>query len=94
MYMILWFMIAYCLLHCLVRCFIRQNKVKMIEMVFDLVERIEGNEPCPICLEEGSNVRLSCGHVFHKDCVNLWFHEQPTCPVCRHDYGGVILRIV
>lgn len=46
-----------------------------------------GNE-CSICLNEinvnGLHRELSCGHVFHPNCVDSWLLEcDATCPICR-----------
>lgn len=30
---------------------------------------------------------LSCGHVFHRQCLLLWFQSQNTCPLCRAEAG-------
>ncbi|ESN97514.1 hypothetical protein HELRODRAFT_137876, partial [Helobdella robusta] len=42
---------------------------------------------CPICLEpfqDGSFVfELQCGHVFHPQCIDEWFRNARSCPVCR-----------
>ena len=40
---------------------------------------------CVICLHDFSSplVRLSCGHVFHKDCIDNWYTYKYTCPICR-----------
>lgn len=47
---------------------------------------------CPICycdFEEGENVaKLNCGHIFHKNCIILWFDKKisaPECPICRRN---------
>jgi len=26
-----------------------------------------------------------CQHLFHKNCVDVWFQSNVRCPVCRHD---------
>lgn len=45
------------------------------------------DEECPICQDplEERVVRLPCDHYFHKPCINKWFTERNTCPICRKD---------
>jgi hypothetical protein len=43
---------------------------------------------CAVCLsdfEEEDDLRLlpGCKHVFHKDCIDVWFQSHSTCPLCR-----------
>ncbi|XP_064947698.1 RING-H2 finger protein ATL5-like [Musa acuminata AAA Group] len=43
---------------------------------------------CAVCLnelEEGEKMRAlpRCGHCFHMECVDMWFHSHSTCPLCR-----------
>nr|XP_010921644.1 RING-H2 finger protein ATL2-like [Elaeis guineensis] len=43
---------------------------------------------CVVCLnefEEGEKVRSLplCGHRFHTECIDMWFHSHATCPLCR-----------
>ncbi|EDV22604.1 uncharacterized protein TRIADDRAFT_59008 [Trichoplax adhaerens] len=50
--------------------------------------RVAVDEPtCPICLEtflSGEDIRITpCQHEFHKKCVDLWFEENYTCPLCK-----------
>lgn len=45
---------------------------------------------CAICLlefEDDHVIRLvnKCCHVFHQDCIDLWFEMHKTCPVCRRN---------
>ena len=41
---------------------------------------------CGICMDvftENEKVqKLSCGHIFHKECLNQWSLSQKTCPLC------------
>ena len=42
---------------------------------------------CSICLENfdvGQKIsELSCGHLFHKECVEQWMQNNHNCPLCR-----------
>lgn len=47
---------------------------------------------CNICLEdclEGQRVRnlSTCKHVFHMKCIDTWFIQNKSCPVCRSEYS-------
>lgn len=47
-----------------------------------------GSVLCAVCLEDvqrGEAVRQlpACGHLFHKDCIDMWLHSHTTCPLCR-----------
>lgn len=42
---------------------------------------------CSICLasvDVGNHVReLTCGHVFHRSCIDLWLLRSSACPLCK-----------
>ena len=42
-------------------------------------------DECAICLDESELEwkKLTCEHLFHKDCVDRWLMENDTCPICR-----------
>ncbi len=48
---------------------------------------------CAICqdnlLPEQEGRKLNtCGHWFHKHCIDTWLEGNVHCPVCRHDIRG------
>ncbi|KAJ0976299.1 hypothetical protein J5N97_018264 [Dioscorea zingiberensis] len=49
---------------------------------------LEASMECAVCLSEirdGEKARVLplCRHVFHADCVDVWFFSHATCPLCR-----------
>jgi len=45
---------------------------------------------CSICLNEldcNDSVRVlsSCGHCFHRSCIDLWLLRRADCPLCKQD---------
>ena len=37
---------------------------------------------CAICFEQG-DYQLTCGHVFHQQCIARWKQKKRNCPLCR-----------
>lgn len=55
-------------------------------------ERVESCNDCAVCLEEFEGEDMCavlplCRHVYHPYCLQQWFRQQGTCPVCRIDVG-------
>lgn len=54
----------------------------------------EFNTSCPICQEEfkeNESIRdLLCNHLYHQDCIDEWFSENVSCPVCRKDMRDLV----
>lgn len=48
------------------------------------------NSDCSVCLEDikiGEKIKiLSCGHEFHKDCIDECFKTTKKCPYCMHEH--------
>lgn len=44
---------------------------------------------CVVCQYEfknGDNItKLTCGHVFHTDCVDTWLSKNKVCPMCHKE---------
>ncbi|KAJ9537001.1 hypothetical protein OSB04_029734 [Centaurea solstitialis] len=55
----------------------------------------EKNPPeCAVCLSEfelGETGRVlpKCKHSFHTECIDMWFHSNSTCPLCRSPVEAV-----
>ncbi|KAG6493497.1 E3 ubiquitin-protein ligase EL5-like [Zingiber officinale] len=52
-----------------------------------------GGLECAVCLtelSEGETARVlpACGHGFHLECIDMWFHSHATCPLCRRPVAG------
>jgi hypothetical protein len=47
---------------------------------------------CSICQDEYQikeyKRELSCGHLFHKKCIDKWLKTNLTCPFCRDSISG------
>lgn len=58
-------------------------------------ERFYSDESCSVCLdeyEEGDQLlQLTCGHVFHRPCINLWLKGHCVCPCCRWVWDGLYI---
>lgn len=48
---------------------------------------------CGICLDN-INFRklkkLDCDHYFHKSCIDRWYLNKPTCPLCRKECPNLL----
>lgn len=57
-----------------------QHKITAIQ------ERVQGNNTCPICYEECENktILTCCSNSFCFKCINMWFINQKSCPLCKH----------
>ncbi|KAK9056529.1 hypothetical protein SSX86_023891 [Deinandra increscens subsp. villosa] len=58
-------------------------------LVFDSKDHHHVEVECSVCLcelEQGDKTRVlpKCNHVFHAECIDMWFHSHSTCPVCRN----------
>lgn len=38
------------------------------------------------CKQEGQNETKQYKHVFHEECLSLWFNKKRECPLCRTSY--------
>lgn len=39
---------------------------------------------CVICMNSKfTKIKLSCGHIYHRKCIDEWARWKPNCPVCN-----------
>jgi len=56
--------------------------------------KLADDPECSICLNElchDDTVRqlTSCGHTFHRSCIDLWLLRRADCPLCKQSVLGV-----
>ncbi|EQC41487.1 hypothetical protein SDRG_01454 [Saprolegnia diclina VS20] len=66
------------------------DEIAQFELVpFEPTVHGSADDVCPICLVDfavGERLRqLSCGHLFHPQCIDEWLHKNFTCPMCKRD---------
>ena len=66
-----------------------ENLTKTLVTPEDLTN--DETKDCVICLEEFTSgeevVKLTCGHLFHEECILGWLKINCTCPMCRLELG-------
>ncbi|KAL6144063.1 hypothetical protein ACLB2K_054758 [Fragaria x ananassa] len=68
--------------------YIEEIRSRIPAVRFDSVCNLKTEHDCSVCLSEfqpESEINhLTCGHVFHQDCLEKWLNYwNITCPLCR-----------
>ncbi|ORX43250.1 hypothetical protein BCR36DRAFT_415662 [Piromyces finnis] len=62
------------------------KKINTIEVTKDVIEQ---DSFCVICMEsfklKTKVKQLPCKHIYHKNCISIWFAEHNKCPTCRYE---------
>ena len=46
--------------------------------------RTRKNVKCAICMRsKKTKIKLRCGHLFHRKCIDTWARWRPVCPTCK-----------
>lgn len=72
------------ILECVGSCFFQSRQ--SIAFTNNIHILANGHIDCSICLTniiDGAAHRLTCGHIFHPDCIHKWVIYHKTCPMCR-----------
>lgn len=65
--------------------FLRTSK-KLFKNRYTEVKNSDGTLSCSICMDSNTDINFvitSCGHNFHKECVEQWLNVKNNCPNCR-----------
>ncbi|GMT28955.1 hypothetical protein PFISCL1PPCAC_20252, partial [Pristionchus fissidentatus] len=58
-----------------------------------LQKHVDDGRQCFICMDQFTQVgdrvaEMTCGHIFHTDCIIPWLKRNKTCPVCRAEVNS------
>ena len=60
------------------------NDMKPGDPVQCIGRRTRKNHKCAICMRrKKTKIRIRCGHVFHRKCLDEWARWRPVCPTCK-----------
>ena len=67
-----------------------KKQIKKIPKIIYNKNKFKGDDnKCVVCQYEfknGENVtKLSCGHLFHSECVDTWLSKNKVCPMCHKE---------
>ena len=67
-----------------------KNQIKKIPKIKYNKNRFgKDDNKCVVCQYEFKNgeevTKLSCGHLFHSDCVDTWLSKNKVCPMCHKE---------
>lgn len=62
----------------------KTNPIQLTQVQF-ITPTESPTDSCSICLEamKDGYISLSCGHIFHQECVTRWLSRHNICPLCR-----------
>ncbi len=50
---------------------------------------------CSICQdsykEKETITKLPCGHIYHENCISIWFNTNSKCPICNRDLNKKVI---
>jgi hypothetical protein len=62
------------------------SKIARTAAMRETEKTVTEDSPCAICLggETQAAASLTCGHVFHEECLRRWLKRKMRCPLCNH----------
>lgn len=75
------------LLYTIDKIICRRKKIRELLIENGLTDEKNENEKCSICLDDKTDCKTKCGHIFHYDCLKEWIQNNKplnkNCPYCR-----------
>ena len=60
------------------------NDIKRGEEVTAIGTRTRKRIRCVVCqTSKHSKIKVSCGHIFHRKCIDEWLCWKQECPICK-----------
>lgn len=60
------------------------NNLKPGDPVQCIGKRTRKLVKCAICMrKKKTKIKLRCGHIFHRKCIDTWASWKPVCPTCK-----------
>ena len=70
--------------------YIKKNTINLLTLrMISKIDISKTQKACPICIGSQKNKvirKLNCGHDFHIECIDRWFENRNTCPICRKKF--------
>ena len=62
---------------------------KIPKVIYNRYKFSNDDNKCVVCQYEFKNgeevTKLSCGHLFHSECVDTWLSKNKVCPMCHKE---------
>ena len=62
---------------------------KIPKVIYNSNKFKKDDNKCVVCQYEFKNgetiTKLTCGHIFHSECVNTWLSKNKVCPMCHKE---------
>ena len=65
------------------------DNIRLERSARDIFQRVDCTDQCPICYYTMNDaVKTCCGHQFCNGCIQEWYSQNNTCPVCRRNINA------
>ena len=66
-----------------------KEKIKKLPIILFKKNIFKDEDKCVICqedyIENEKILKLTCGHIFHNNCIENWLIKEKKCPFCKEE---------